>query len=216
MNAQAMAVERAQVRFQVAKDRRKRLKVLTKEQDASLMKMCGYFMEDELLHACVIVDGPIQFTNTWRKMLKGLIQRTRVEVMRGEIGDSGLRLVNIYENMLRDVVIACAWNIVTGVGWQRTLDKVSQTLEPGVTLPPNTTAQMVLDHLDFNSPDAPEDPEEKQVEITSHMSEAEHEQAWHGSSRVKKGTVREILQESKLSGMKAVGTDGDRVTMEKV
>ena len=210
------ADEMRAMRWRVAKDRRTRRRILGKARDEHLMKFLTPFMSDVQLHACVVVDGPIQFANTMRKMFRELKQHTRVAIIKGQASNNAAAMLEIADGFSHNAVIACAWNIVTGVGWQHTLHRVSETLGPGITLPPNTTAAMVLDHLDWDwGKEEPLDPEEKIVEIESYLPEKEHAESWHGSSRVKRGTVPEIMKENRLSGSELVRQEGDKVIVRK-
>ena len=209
------AAEILNMRWELERRRKKRRKHLTRAQDESLKAFLAQFMMDEALHACIIVDGPERSANAMGAFFRGMAATTKRALIKGAVPEQAVVMMNMAENMSHPVVVACAWDIVTGEGWQRTLMRVSAQLPPGETLPPNTTADMVLNFLDFPEPEEPVAPEDKQVTIKSHLPEEEHQQVWKGSSREKTGTVRELLGDFKLAGMRPVAHDGETVTLQK-
>ena len=187
-------------RRRLRSDARRRRLTLTSEQQRFVRGVLAGVAMDTLTHAAALVKGKTDFRNILNECMRQYKQTSIAARARGEISkETADEWITMADGCRSDAAKDVAWNLFAGEMWQNTLKRVAAEMEPGTVLPPNTTPAMVLNHLEFESPQVPKKPEDVQYTVESMMNEEDHHKSWEGSARVRTGTAGEILESNKLN-----------------
>lgn len=192
-------------RHEVLRERRKRCYSIGHRNDRLLRSFLLPVVEEPIVHAETLVGGKTEFVNRFIKSIRGIQQGARENLLKDD-GDSDMMraTVALCERFDHRKLADAAWHYLEWDGWLETLGQIP--MPPGEVLPSATTPEMVVMHYRQEPDPEPFDPEKDEVEVTSHLPEGEHEQAWDGSARTRRGTIREIMRSSRQNRAMADGT----------